>query len=181
MTDVAFQLRALRALTAAIKEITPDNGYLNDLSDFTDDAGDHERVFRGRAWFGEDDVLPMVSILEGTTPAGEVSEPPVDTTSGEYDWEILVQGFVNDDPAHPTDPAYSLRADVRRRLAVERIRKQVGSHQLDPFGMGAGKNRITGLVIGTGVVRPADDVSAKAYFWMTLKLRVFENAADPFH
>lgn len=181
--ETPFKLRALHALTDALKTITPANGYVSDLSDF--DPGDgvaQARVFRGRAWFGDDDPIPMVSVLEGTSPADEVDdEPPVDTTTGEYDWTLLVQGFVNDDPQNPTDPAYVLMADVRRRLAAERKRKATGTHQFDPLGLGlAGKNRIVGLTIGPGVVRPTDDVSSKAYFWMTIVLRIVENASEPY-
>ncbi len=182
-----FKLRVLTAFTAAFKTITPDAGYVNDLSDqVTLDEDDVEidrkgRVFRGRGWFGEDDLLPMVSVLEGVNPADEVDEQPIDTTTGEFDWPLLVQGFVDDDPENPTDPAYRLLADVRQRLAVERARKASGTHQPDPFGLGlAGRNRIVSISIGPGVVRPADDVSSKAYFWLTVVLRIVDNASTPY-
>jgi hypothetical protein len=179
MTDTPFKLRVLRALTDALKTITPANGYQFDLSDF--DPGDGvmtARVYRGRAWYGDDDPIPMVSILEGINPADDVAEAPVDTTTGEANWQILVQGFVNDDPEHPTDPAYGLLADIRRRIAAEKKRR-VGD-DLDPFGFGRGKNRITKVFIGSGVVRPADDTSAKAWMWLSLTLRIVENAAEPY-
>jgi len=177
-----FKLRALKALTDALKEITPDNDYVSDLADF--DPGDGvttARVYRGRAWFGDSDPIPLVSILEGVSPADEVAEPPIGAVASEYDWAILVQGFVDDDPDNPTDPAYQLMADVRQRIAVEQVRKVEGSRsQHDPLGLGRGKNRIEKITIGSGVVRPADDVSAKAWFWLSLNLRVVENAADPY-
>lgn len=181
--DVPFKLRVLRAMTAAIKTVTVDNGYVSDLADYDgDDDVTLSRVFRGRAWFGEDDPLPMVSVLEGVSPADEVDqEPPVDTSTGEYDWSLLVQGFVADDPANPTDAAYVLMADVRQRLAVEKTRKAPGTQQPDPFGLGlGGKNRITKLSIGSGVVRPADDISSRAYFWLTVVLRIVDNASTPY-
>lgn len=176
-----FKLKLLKAITAALKEITPANGYVNDLGDF--DPGDGvmtARVYRGRAWFGENDPIPLVSVLEGVDPADEVAEPPsVNAVSAEYDWPLLIQGFVDDDPANPTDPAYTLMAEVRRRLIAERKRK-TAAHDPDPFGLGAtGKNRVTGLRVGAGVVRPADDVSAKAWFWLTLTPRIVDNAEDP--
>lgn len=181
MTDIPFPIRALQALTAALKEITPTNGYDHDLSDFTDDDGvTVARVFRGRAWFGDGDPIPMLSILEGRDPADEVAEPPLETASGEYDWPLIVQGFVQDDPLNPTDPARLLLADVRRRLAQEVKRKRPGTHQLDPLGLGVGKNRITKFRFGPGVARPADDVSDKAYFWLSVTLRVFDNPEHPF-
>ncbi len=178
-----FKLRVLHALTDALKDIQPNNdaGYVSDLRDFDPgDGASQSRVFRGRAWFGDTDPLPMVSVLEGTSPADDVDEPPVDTTTGEYDWPILVQGFVDDDPLNPTDPAYLLLADVRQRLAAERTRKAPGTRTNDPFGLGLdGRNRVVSLKVGPGVVRPADEVSARAYFWLTLVLRITDNAAAP--
>ena len=71
-----FKLRVLRAVTATLKTITPANGYFYDLSDDTDpDALHPTRVFRGRAWFGDNDPIPMLSVLEGVNPADEVAEP----------------------------------------------------------------------------------------------------------
>lgn len=175
-----FKLVALKALCDALKEITPINGYVHDLSDF--DPGDgaaKERVFRGRAWFGEDDELPMLSILEGVDPAEEVAEPAADSPTAEYDWELILQGFVDDDRNHPLDPAYRLLADVRKRLAVERVRKTV-DHDQNPLGLGLGKNRIVKLSFGSGVCRPADDISAKAWFWLRVTLRIVEKAAEPY-
>ena len=177
-----FKLRALTALTAALKEITPANGYVCDLADF--DPGDGvttARVYRGRAWYGETDPIPLLSVLEGVSPADEVAEPPASGTVAEYDWPLLVQGFVDDDADNPTDPAYILMADVRRRIAEENKRKAAGTHMPDPLGLGlTGKNRIVELSVGPGVVRPADDVSSKAWFWLTVTCRVVDNAAEPY-
>lgn len=177
-----FKLNVLRALTDAFKEITPANGYINDLSDF--DPGDSvptERVYRGRAWFGDSDPDTMVSVLEAPSAADLVADPPIATTSAEVDWELVVQGFVTDDPVHPTDPAYLLLADMRKRLSVERNRKVAGSRsQLDPLGLGTGRNRITEIRYGSGVVRPPDEVSSKAWLWLPVTLRIVEDAADPY-
>lgn len=182
MAERPFKLRVLKALTASLKQITPANGYAFDLSDQeVSGIGTVPRVYRGRAWYGDDDPVPLVSILEGVNPADELFEPPPLDTSGAYDWPLLVQGFVNDDPQNPTDPAYVLMADVRRRLAEEKKRKAAGSSMPDPFGLGInGPNKITKLSIGSGVVRPADDVSARAYFWLSLIPQISENAEQPY-
>ena len=176
-----FKLRAMRALTDILKSITPDEGYVYDLSDFVDDDGvTVERVYRGRDTFGEGDPLPMVSILEGVNPGDDVAEPPVEAVTGEYDWDILIQGWLPDDQQHPTDPAYLLLADVRQRLIAERSRKLPGTHQPDPLGLEPGKNRVVGIRVGAGVVRPPDRLSDKAWFWLTLTLRIVDNAAEPY-
>lgn len=176
-----FKLRVLYAVTAALKGITVANGYRHNLGDDTSPDAEHpERVFRGRAWFGDDDPIPMLSILEDINEAEEVADPPANTSTSEYDWELKIQGFVDDDPQHPTDPAYRLLADVRRCLAAERSRKMPNSSQPDPFGLGKGKNSISKIKYGAGVVRPADDVSSKAYFWLTLVLRIVDSSSEPY-
>lgn len=174
-----FKLVALYGLTNALKEITPANGYVNDMADFDDGGVTQERVFRGRAWFGESDPIPMLSILEGANPFDIVVEPPETGATAEYDWLLTVQGFINDDPTHPTDPAYRLLRDVRRRLAVEKRRILPGTRsQPDPFGLGnsAAPNKIISLSFGPGIVRPSDDVSAKAWFWLSVTLRIIDVA-----
>lgn len=182
MTDRPFKLRVLHALTDIIKEVTPGNGYVCDLADFVDDDDvAMQRVFRGRAWFGEDDPLPMVSILEAVSPADEVVDMPTISASNEIDWQLLVQGFVNDDAANPTDPAYILLADVQRRLAQEKLRTAPGTRQPDPLGLGiTGRNKILKMSFGSGVVRPADDVSAKAFWWMPVTLRMIFHPDAPY-
>lgn len=183
MTD-PFRLQVLKALTSALKEITPTNGYQSNLADF--DPGDGvttARVYRGRLWFGDDgkgggDPIPMVSILEGVAPGEEVAEAPLVTPHGEYEFPLIVQGFVNDDPLNPTDPAYVLLADVRRRLSIE-VKRKTPEQDYDALGLGRGKNRVTGLRIGPGVVRPADEVSAKAYFWLSVVVTIFDNPLEP--
>lgn len=158
-----FRLRVLKALTRALEEITEDNGYRFDL------AG---KVFRGRDIFGDSDPLPMVSILEAIEEQKQLPAPQTGTTST-GPWELLVQGFVDDDFAHPTDPAHALMADVKRRLIAERTK----GRGYDVLGMGG---KVTDLKISHGVVRPPDEVSGKAYFWLRLTLEVVENLLDPY-
>jgi hypothetical protein len=176
---VPFRLLLLRALTSSLKEIVPSDGYTNDLSDF--DPGDgstQERVFRGRAWFGDSDPIPMVSVLEAVEPGEELFPSPQDSSQAEYLWGLLIQGFVKDDPTHPTDPAYYLLQDVRRRLIFERNRRKIGRQgSTDPFSASTFAPdgcALAAMSIGRGVVRPADDVSAKAYFWLPVTLTIVE-------
>lgn len=177
-----FKLRVLKALSDIIKEVNPANGYTVDLSDF--DPGDGAmmaRVFRGRPWFGDTDPIPMVSILEPIEEADYLFTPAADADDGSYEWPLLVQGFVNDDPQHPTDPAYVMMRDVRRRLVAEKRRKKVGMNTTDPLGsseFGLPGCRVTDMRISSGKVRPADDVSAKAYWWLVVTLSVTESAEE---
>jgi hypothetical protein len=160
MTD-SFRLRVLKAITTAIRQVTPANGYQNDLS---------ASVFRGRTLFGENDPLPMVSILEAPLQPDQL---PVPTSSGANfgDWELLIQGFVVDDHENPTDPAHELLAEVKKALAVEMGRRD------NILGLGP---KVDKIMLGTGTCRPADEVSARAYFWMPLVVKLMEDLDDPF-
>lgn len=160
-----LRLRIQMALTDELAKITRANGYQHDLQD---------AVFRGRDAFNERDPLPMVSILES------VDEKSVDGTSGsmkpgsavrQASWELLVQGFVEDDRRNPTDPGYRLMADVQKRLAELRMQKS------NILGFGSA---VTDLQFTTGIVRPADEISGKAYFWLKVRMNVAEDHSDPY-
>lgn len=184
-----FRQRVLTALTDALKTITPTNGYKTNLADDLSPTAKHpSRVFRGRAWFGDNDPIPMISVLEAPDEADDlIDDEPFDNKQGGGTWRLFVQGFVSDDPYNPTDPAYALLADVRRCLLAERKRKHsISRNQSDPLGMGvvsangSGNAVLAIRKVGKGTVRPADDVSAKAYFWMTLDIDIIENGDKPY-
>lgn len=158
-----LRLRILKALCTALEEITPANGYQHDLTG---------AVFRGRDIFGYDAPLPMVSILESVEDDEQVPSPK---TSGMSTgpWSLQLQGFAQDDRFNPTDPAHFLMADVKKRLIQERMRNR----QYDILGLG---DNVIEMRMGSGVVRPPDEISSVAYFWLRLTLTVVENLNDPF-
>ena len=163
MATEPLRLRILKAMQAALEEITPANGYASDLTG---------AVFRGRNVFGDTDPIPLVSILEAPDPINPLASPK-DSGDQKGNWAMLIQGFVEDDPFNPTDPAHVLMADVKKRLVQERVRDR----QRNILGMGGS---LTDLKISPGVVRPADDISAKAYFWLRVTLTMVENLQDPY-
>jgi hypothetical protein len=159
-----FRLRVLMAITSAIEEITPANGYTFDLTG---------SVFRGRNIFGDDDPVPMICLLEAVDEETQIPSP-VSSGMSAGPWDILIQGFVEDDRANPTDPAHRLMAELKQRLVAERMRNRPPNI----FGMGG---RVTDLTIGHGIVRPGgDDISPKAYFWLRITLTIVDNMADPY-
>lgn len=181
-TALPFRLLIQQRITDALKEITPGNGYANDLSDLDGKP----RVVRGKALFGADDPLPLVAILQPPHPTDPV-ESPIGSTEGNLDWVLLIQGFVEDDADNPTDPAEILLADVKKRLAIlrdagetgptENILGLGGSASPDTAGTG---NAVVDFTIGNGVARPSDALSSKAYFWMMIVLKIVENSAKPY-
>lgn len=162
-----LRLHIIKAIASAIEEITPDNGYVMDFEG---------RVFRGRNRFAASDPIPMVSILEAPIPLEKI-RPPQDATDEGGPWELVVQAFVKDDKENPCDPAYVALADIRKRLALERARLDTYHHPEGPFALG---RTIYGMYIGTGVVRPPDEISEKAYCWLQVTLDIAEDLADPY-
>lgn len=158
-----LRLRILKALCESLEQITPANGYQHDLTG---------SVFRGRDIFGYKDPLPMVSVLEAVNDDEQVPSPRSSGMST-GPWSLQIQGFAQDVRANPTDPAHFLMADVKKRLIEERMRNR----QYDILGLG---NNVTELQMGSGVVRPPDEISSVAYFWLRLTLTVVENLNDPF-
>jgi hypothetical protein len=154
---VSLRLEVLKNLTELLEEITPVNGFDNDLSG---------AVFRGRMVFGEDDPLPMVSILEAPMPKDQTPSPK-GSCSNVGPWELIIQGFVEDDHENPTDPGHILMEEVKIKLRETRSRD--GGFNILGFG-----GVVTDLQIGPGVVRPPDQQSSRAYFWLSIILTLAE-------
>lgn len=166
--DNVLRLQVQKNLSAILADISILNGYSIDMP--------FENIFRGRAIFGTNDPLPMLSILEVPIPLDQRPSPKdSDLSSGT--WELMIQGWVKDDKDNPTDPAHPLLADVKKRLVLERRKaSEIDNPEDGILGLG---NHVTGLRIGPGVVRPPDQLSAKAYFWLTITLDLAEDLADP--
>ena len=168
MTDRPFRLRVLDGLTDCLAAIAAEEGvYTYTLAN---------AVFRGRNLFGDDDPETMVSILE--PPIGEDQlTAGEDGTSSTGAWVLHVQGFVKDDHDNPTDPAHFLMADCKRALILQRQRVYEKGAGQNILGM---EGRVTDIKVGSGVVRPPDEVSDKAYFWLPITLGLVEDLDDPF-
>lgn len=167
----ALRLRIMKALTAVIERARIADGFKHDLEG---------RVFRGRLFYGEKDPVPMISILETPLQPATTPRPPDSQTQADT-WELVIQGWVDDDRLNPTDPAYNLAADVRKTLSDEKDRASRrtpgGPPANDLLGLG---NDVLNITIGQPVCRPPDDLSAKAYFWITVRLTLAEDLSNPY-
>lgn len=159
-------------LCAALREIEPGNGYATDMSG----TGSDNKVFRGRLIFGDTDPVPMLSLLDVPIPVDQLPSPK-DSSVSSGQWELMIQGFAVDDRENPTDPAHVLMADVKKRLA--KLKEAANWRRPQDGILGLGRH-ITGLYIGSGVVRPPDEISAKAYFWLNMVLDLAEDLDDPY-
>lgn len=136
------------------------------------------RVFRGRAVFGDDEPLPMVSVVDHPNPKPETN-PDKSTGSVQVeDYPLLVHGWVADDRVNPTDPAHLLMADVKKALAMLMDPRAPVTHRL-PVPSAPGGLMIASRISG-GVVRPPDTLSCRAYFFLPYTVTFKESLADPF-
>lgn len=169
------RLTTLKALSTFLStEVTIANGYKHDLTG---------KVFRGVMYRTNNDPSPMVSFMENIDPdrypkpAGGENERPTEKEG----WILLVQGWVDDDEANPTDPAYELMADVRKALAklVKRPHPLEGGAPHAAYML---NGLITGMTMEPGIARPPiEQVSSKAYFWMRVVLQFVEDPNDPYN
>ena len=164
--DKPFRLRFLEGVTDTLATITPDNGYRTDLSK-------KGQVSRGRLTYGDKDPLPLVAIIE--PPLFDVAKTaPLAATVKDLPWHLVIQGFVDDDKDHPTDPAHILLADVKKALALEIQNVQTGpTRNGSVFGVSV--SRVKSITLDMGFVRPSDDTSSKAYFWLPMRVVVIED------
>jgi hypothetical protein len=169
------RLATLKALTQHLSdEVAVANDYQHDL------AG---AVFRGRMFFDKDDPVPCVSILDNiNSDRFPVRAGNEDTGDGEAksNWILLINGWAKDDKVNPTDPAEQLMADVKKALA----KIGQGPHPMDADQSVHANYMLDGLIAGIefepGTVRPPDENSSLAYFWMRVILKFTENVSDPF-
>lgn len=161
------RLDILRALTKHLEGINGIDPYEFNL------AG---RIFRGRDKFGSQDPVPLVSVLEGkNTSYGQFAD---DSNAVRLDsWLLLVQGWVQDDPLNPTDPAYRLLADVELRLS-DIIATEAGRPKFPGIYLLGGL--ISSLTVAQPVVRPPEEaVSSKAFFYLPLLVGLKSDLSNP--
>lgn len=163
----SIRLAILKQLCSYLQtEITEANGYENTLTG----------VYRGRLLFGEDETTPFLSIVDALNP----DRDPVMT--GDYrrvqkeNWTLLIQGISRDDATNPSDPAHQLLADTKRALG--NLRRQVYDQreQLD----GTPMSTVAGVMIEPGTVRPMNETSERAVFWLRITLEITEDFDELF-
>lgn len=167
-----IRLRVQEKLSEVLGSISPENGYVSDLSG-------EGQVVRGRLFLGDDEPVPMVSIVEPPLAIEQIRSAPRNTARA-GDWDILIQGWVRADELNPTDPAYILSSEVCQALARQTTLPsgRPGSG-IGPNLLGLGP-KITEMHIGAPVVRPPDHESRHAQFYLLLTLKISEDMANPF-
>lgn len=169
----ARQLDILKRLTTHLEGITPANGYDFDMTGV---------VFRGRAFYGDSDPLPMLALLEYLSPDIDLQVAGPNNVERQETWIVLVQGFVQQHPTNPTDDAYQLKAAVEKRLS-----ETVATVHGDPavpaaYMLGLHKNGIVTMTIGPGIVTVPREgpASAYAFFYLPVGITRAVDITDPF-
>ncbi len=166
-----LRLAVLKKLTSLIETVTVANGYLYDLNG---------SVFRGRTTFGETDPIPLISLLEGESPE-PVNLAGANNNQRERLWSIILQGWVDNDHANPSDNAYKLAAEVERCIGqINAVNKQGDASVPEWYRLG-GALQVTKFVIGAPVVRPpSEGIEKHATFYMPLLIGLAEKAGEPY-
>lgn len=136
------------------------------------------QVFRGRMVFGEDEPLPAVSILDAVNVDSELKPDRAAGSVQTEKYTLLVQGWAPDDRQNPTDPAHRLMADVKKALALFMDPRSSTTYRMPAPGAPGGLILSCGIEPGT--VRPPDQVSSRAYFFLRFTVALKESLADPF-
>lgn len=172
-----LRVKILNAVVEAIKEVRPDRGYYNSLA--PDEIG-RERVVRGRIAIGNDEPLPFVTVIEPPLAVDQMnSRRQPDNTSRIGEWDILVQGWAEDDET-PGDQAYLLCSEVCQRLAMEKQRPDAGPGRRDAYNFFGLGRAIYEYSIGSPVVRPSETVTGQSVFYVILTVKIREDVARPF-
>ena len=173
MTTIPTRLLILQRLQTVIETPTP--GQTIDTFDLVG------KVFRGRMLMGEEiKPLPAIAIIEAPqTDANAVFTR--DYQQGRKDmWNLFVQGFIADDPAHPCDAAYHLCAAVESRLSRITAVDNNSGNALYPQDHHLG-GLITDFEIMAPVVRtPEQNVSGSAFFFLPLRVGVAVPVVNPY-
>lgn len=172
MADVPFRLAVLKALTALLEQTTGTDvdGLPHNL------VG---QVFRGRTEFGDETVLPALSILEAPNP--DIGNFAGNGEAMRDNWVLLIQGWAKDDKMNPSDPAYYLAAATVAQLGKIVATKEDGSGRpADKVAYQLG-GLIDTLQVGPYVVRPLDNkASSRAFFYLPIRIGLAQTIAEPY-
>lgn len=170
---ISNKLDVLKALSDHLEGINPDT-----TPDCPFDL--RGKVYRGRVIFGEETKPPFIALLEAPRQINPSGGGDAKLSQNE-DWVILIQGFVDDDTNHPSDEAYSLLSWTQQRMS--RITQQKtnggnGGQYPDEYRLGG---KLGEILYQIPIVRPGkDDVSATAYFYMPVTIKMVTDLANPF-
>lgn len=128
------------------------------------------KVWRGRTRISDESEKPCLVIFE--QPPEE--EKRADGNTKSMPWYIAIQGFIEPDPIHPTDPAHQLMAAVKLKLSE--VLDTGGAHAPGPNYMFG--NLIGDLVVDGGMAFAPDDTTNCCFFGLKLTVTITETLGE---
>ena len=190
-----LRLKIMKRLSFALEQITPDNGFSNDLRTYTDALGDPiHRVYRGHEIVSGPNPelpkpipvaeeirrryypLPYINIKERAfLDLDEERRPALAGTESHEVLEVLVQGwayFNSQDrrASYATDEAYILLDDVRRRIAILQLDE---NHDKRVFRIAQRDNTAVKLIVSDGTIQA--DENNEPEFFLRLAIQLVED------
>ncbi len=162
-----YRWLVLQNLKQAFQNITPANGFVNDLSN---------SVYVGRSILESSDgaPVPQISILE--PPINDsVVKPLILCPKQQYELILIIQGITDSSEIvgkQPTEDAYVLLAEVKKVLGNLMSDTKQGKKPLHPS--------VTDIAVSPGVVRPTDELSSYDYFWLPISIKIVEDMRNAF-
>ncbi len=186
-THTTMRLYIQNSLQEELRKITPANGYMFDLSG---EAGtDKDQVVRGDYRFENIEVegntlaMPRVGLLEKDEQRELQFQSSNDSPDLEWEYELAILGNALDDGfAYKGDAAAWLLADVQKCLALLQYRHAEAQNYFPRVNDEDDKlsGVITEFRFEPGVVRPAENRSALAYFWLEARFKVVMQPLNPY-
>lgn len=138
------------------------------------------KVYRGKGVVTAKELEDCLSILEAPRSLfGEAAG--WGGVKRNEQWALIVQGWPKDDQENPSDPAYRLKAAVEMHVAaIVSNTDHSGRERTDPLYLLGGD--ISGMEIGQGIVRPANQESGTsrlAEFFIPLLLGIQTDKLNP--
>lgn len=169
------RLLVIERLRDLLQTISTDNQYNVDIGG---------RVSIGVAEFGDNMITPFLSILE--SPASDLGEFAGSNYGRLEEWTLLIQGWIDSqfcydgsDVDNPTRNAYYLAADVEKCLAKTVAISPERGTPLDKAWYHLG-GLVNDIKIAPPVVRPPDNSSPKAWFYMALRIEMPISVLNPY-
>lgn len=166
----SWQLAILKAMTDHLAGITIPSDMSNS-------------VFRGRLIYGENDPLPMISIVESLSADVIVNTAGMNHVNREETWVLLVQGWVKHDGINPTDGAYNFKAAVEQRMSMCVDTDSFGDPVYpDLYMLGFHGTVIDDMSIGPGVVSVSQrpEASDRAFFYLPVGITLALDITKPY-
>lgn len=168
------KLVILKALTDHLAGMKPT---VEDLSGNPYEFDLTGRVHRNRGLFGRNDKVPFLSILEAPKPVEALTAGGQQARKEIFD--LLLQGWADDDKDAPGDLSHQLAAQVQLRLGELIAKDDQGRPRRPDVHLLA--NRITSLTIGSSTVRPPQQgVSDMPFFYLPVTVEFTVNGTNPY-